>query len=387
MVAKMIDNNLRSEIMDLIHLKQEGGYWDFKRQWHENNTDLLHDIICMANNLENRDAYIIIGIDEENDYSFLDISNDCNRKNTQNIVDFLKDKKFSGGIRPTVYVQSLTFYNAFIDVIVVKNSTSTPFYLTEKFEGVFANQIYTRVMDTNTPKNKSADIDKIEYLWKKRFHIDETPIEKFNHYITEYKNWIDSPIEHEMSKYYKYSPEFTITSESDETRTGYEYYLFSQYDSKPHWYVVTLKYYQTSLEQFQGIALDGGRCFVIAPEREIFSYDNCHRNLISYGFYIKSSLRYNLNLFFLNVEAPCEDYQYNSFCDFVLFFDTEGEQDDFQKFVLNNQKLYDEMYLKYASEKPIHYEQIKGYKEGAFLDDYRNVLTLKDMFSAFLTKK
>ena len=188
-------------------------------------------------------------------------------------------------------------------------------------------------------------------------------------------------------KYYKYSPEFTITSESDETRTGYEYYLFSQYDSKPHWYVVTLKYYQTSLEQFQGIALDGGRCFVIAPEREIFSYDNCHRNLISYGFYIKSSLRYNLNLFFLNVEAPCEDYQYNSFCDFVLFFDTEGEQDDFQKFVLNNQKLYDEMYLKYASEKPIHYEQIKGYKEGAFLDDYRNVLTLKDMFSAFLTKK
>lgn len=101
----MIDNNLRSEIMGLIHLKQEGGYWDFKRQWHENNTDLLHDIICMANNLENRDAYIIIGIDEENDYSFLDISNDCNRKNTQNIVDFLKDKKFSGGIRPTVYVQ------------------------------------------------------------------------------------------------------------------------------------------------------------------------------------------------------------------------------------------------------------------------------------------
>lgn len=72
-----------------------------------------------------------------------------------------------------------------------------------------------------------------------------------------------------------------------------------------------------------------------------------------------------------------------SFC----FFDTEGEQDDFQKFVLNNQKLYDEMYLKHASEKPIHYEQIKGYKEGAFLDDYRNVLTLKDMFSAFLTKK
>ena len=93
-----------------------------------------------------------------------------------------------------------------------------------------------------------------------------------------------------------------------------------------------------------------------------------------------------MNLFFLNVEAPCEDYQYNSFCDFILFFDTEDEHDDFQKFVLNNQKLYDEIYFKHTSEKPIHYEQIEGYKEDAFLDDYRNVLTLKDLLSVFRMK-
>ena len=59
---------LRYEIDELISLGQEGGYWDFKKQWYENKTALLHDIICMANNLENRDAYIIIGVDEENDY-------------------------------------------------------------------------------------------------------------------------------------------------------------------------------------------------------------------------------------------------------------------------------------------------------------------------------
>ena len=54
------------ELKQLISLKHEGGYWDFKREWFDNTTDLLHDIICMANNLENRDAYIIIGIDQEN---------------------------------------------------------------------------------------------------------------------------------------------------------------------------------------------------------------------------------------------------------------------------------------------------------------------------------
>lgn len=386
MVINVTDNNLLNEILGLVHLKQEGAYWDFKKEWHEKKADLLHDIICMANNLVNRDAYIIIGVDEDNDYNFNDVSDDCNRKNTQNIVDFLKDKKFAGGIRPTVYVQELEVKKYIIDVIVVKNSTNTPFYLTEKFEGVFANQIYTRIMDTNTPKTNSADIDKIEYLWKKRFHLDETPIQKFYHYIDDYRDWVASPIEYDMSKYYKFAPEFTITSESDESRTGYEYYLFSQLDSRPHWYLVTLKYHQTPLEQFQGIGLDGGRCFVIAPNRAIFSFDKYHKNLISYSFYVKTSHRYKLNTFFLRTEPPCENYQYESFCDFVLFFDTEEEQNDFQDFVTSHQNLFNEIYPKYESEKPIHYEQIKGYKEDAFLDNYRNVLTLKDMLSVFWMK-
>ena len=80
----MLNMNLRKEILELISLKQEGGYWDFKREWYhqDKKDDLLHDIICMANNQENRDAYIIIGVDEENNYSVRDVSNDENRKNT-----------------------------------------------------------------------------------------------------------------------------------------------------------------------------------------------------------------------------------------------------------------------------------------------------------------
>ena len=52
--------SLYEEISELIDLKTEGDYWDFKVQWHENKADLLHDIICMANNLANRNAYLII---------------------------------------------------------------------------------------------------------------------------------------------------------------------------------------------------------------------------------------------------------------------------------------------------------------------------------------
>ncbi len=50
----------------MIEKKTKGGYWDFKKCWHSNKTDLLHDIICMANNIENKDACIIIGVSYSN---------------------------------------------------------------------------------------------------------------------------------------------------------------------------------------------------------------------------------------------------------------------------------------------------------------------------------
>ncbi|WP_416327475.1 hypothetical protein [[Eubacterium] hominis] len=36
---------VKEEIQELIDLKAEGDYWDFKQKWHSNISDLLHDII------------------------------------------------------------------------------------------------------------------------------------------------------------------------------------------------------------------------------------------------------------------------------------------------------------------------------------------------------
>lgn len=118
--------SFRTEIRRLIELRQEGEYWDFKKEWHQNKSDLLHDIICMANNLSNHDGLIIVGVDEETDYTICDVANDPNRKKTQDIVAFLREKKFAGGIRPTAYVQPLTFGKKIIDVIVIRNDRNTP---------------------------------------------------------------------------------------------------------------------------------------------------------------------------------------------------------------------------------------------------------------------
>lgn len=96
--------SLKEEVLRLIALRQEGEYWDFKKEWHKSKPDLLHDIICMANNLSNHDGLIIIGVDEETNYSICDVANDQNRKKTQDIVAFLREKKFAGGIRPVIQI-------------------------------------------------------------------------------------------------------------------------------------------------------------------------------------------------------------------------------------------------------------------------------------------
>ena len=91
------------KILNLIYSKSEGGYWDFKRSWHVDDGCLLHDIICLANNIENRDCYIIIGIDEKNDFEYYSLNDDPNRKNNNELSTFLRDKKFFGGITNGIY--------------------------------------------------------------------------------------------------------------------------------------------------------------------------------------------------------------------------------------------------------------------------------------------
>ena len=53
-------DDLICEIRSLLELGYEGGYWDFKSDYPDKNKkeDKLHDIICMANNLE--DTHLIL---------------------------------------------------------------------------------------------------------------------------------------------------------------------------------------------------------------------------------------------------------------------------------------------------------------------------------------
>lgn len=370
--------SLNEEVTNLIRLRQEGSFWDFKKQWYTNKSDMLHDIICMSNNLSNRTAYIIIGIDEQQDYSIVDVSCDPNRKNTQKLVDFLKDKKFAGEIRPVVHVESLHCSNGVIDTIVIENSSNTPFYLTAQYEGVRASSIYTRVMDTNTPIDKSADINHIEQLWRKRFHLDDTPIEKFRYYLRSPDDW-NTIQDNNMGYFYKYSPEYTIICEKDESADGYEYYIFGQVNTNPSWWLITLRYHQTAIEQFQGIALDGGRSFVIAPRR---AYDLLNTDVSSFGFYIQNDLRCRLLEFYHRKETS-EEHSYRGYMRAIVVFRSEHEYKSFLNYVQTHMGKYHEIYKRRGNTGLPHFPNLPGYDMEHLKKDYKDALVMCDMLNEF----
>ncbi len=371
------------KIQQLISLKQEGEYWDFKKKWYskDKKMDLLHDIICMANNLANSDAYIIIGVDEENDYTINDMQNDMNRRNTQNIVDFLKDKKFAGGIRPAVYVKSISYLNGTIDVIIIKNSSNTPFYLTKRYHSILPNNIYTRIMDTNTPINESADIHHVEYLWKKRFRLLSTPLERVQYYLEKPYDWMDAPTDWEsVKKYYKFAPEFTIEHTLEDDGDAYQYYLFNQTDTRPHWREIRIYYHQTLLFSTEAISLDGGRYFTPTPFTDGIYLLEYHNWDIVFKYFIRDTIEYTVHRFYFTDDGDEETTSYSRFMECILIFDSKYEKESFKNFVLDNWK-----YKNNYSENiwMPHFPQIENYNMDKFKEQYLNIQILKRMFSEF----
>lgn len=297
------------------------------------------------------------------------------------VVDFLREKKFAGGIRPQVMIESLQMEEGIIDIILVKNGRHTPYFLEEKYRDVNANNIYTRVVDSNTPKNKSAEISYIEYLWKKRFGLLSTPLEQVFYYLLKKEDWLEVPDDSSMVRwYYKYSPEYIIEYCKCDYRDGYEYYLFSQTDSRPHWYDIYIKYHQTTLFSTIGVGLDGNRYFTNVPCTD-FLFDGWrHGENVSVRYYIKGSKEMILHDFFYDYDRREAEYARERFEECILLFSSETEKAGFKEYAISKwserQKFLEEIRLPYMELPDI-------YQEDAFKEEYENALVLKMMLDEY----
>jgi len=161
---ELIVDPINAEIVEMIRTHKEMDYYDFKQIPHKNNDDLLHDIICLSNNIENKDAYLILGVTD--DFEVVGVDDTFN---SHGFFDFIKTVSFAGDHVPDIELKKLNYKCKTIYVVVCKSSKNVPFYLDKKFKKVNPNQIYTRVGDTNTPINGNANYEDVEALWRIHF--------------------------------------------------------------------------------------------------------------------------------------------------------------------------------------------------------------------------
>lgn len=89
-------------------------------------------------------------------------------RKSNEVYDYLRSKEFAGGIMPEIELRQAYYTYHKIDVLIIKQSKYVPFYLKKQYRGIGV-QIYTRVGDTNTPRNEVACYSDVEKLWRIHF--------------------------------------------------------------------------------------------------------------------------------------------------------------------------------------------------------------------------
>ncbi len=161
-----------NKIIELIHKGYEGAHWDFKQCYHKNKAQLIHDIVCMSNVVTDGDRYIIFGVSDPSEGTeIIGVEYDDNRREQCGINNLLSSISFAGDIRPIVELKTLIISEHEIDVLIIKDSTDIPVYLSSDYRDrdkcLRANYIYSRVGDMNTAINQSTDLYYVEKCGRK----------------------------------------------------------------------------------------------------------------------------------------------------------------------------------------------------------------------------
>ena len=264
----MNPTHLEPIIRELIISRREGDYWDFKAKPHENKTSLLHDVLCLANSLHKGDRYLILGVgDPKNGTSVVGLSStEVGRKTQSNYIDFLRDQKFAGGNRPKISLVTLTLDGLEVDVLIIADVPAKSYWLTEDYtEGKqrIGQQIYVRVGDTNTPVNKSADVDSVEKMWRQRFGLNLPPMEQMRQLLREPAGWnVDFDLN--RNAYHRSLPDYQIKRSAPEP--FWEPYSYSFLNKNSFLGTAEFVYNSTILFELEYVYLDEMRLLLPAPD-------------------------------------------------------------------------------------------------------------------------
>ena len=244
----------------------ESEYLDRKREYHKNNVQLVHDILCLCNAYSESHRYLLFGIND--DGSVAGVESDSNRKTNAGFQDLIRQAKFNR--LPTVSLESHDYDGHVVDVLTIRNRPDKPFYLTrDKREGkvtIRAGVVYTRVGDTNVPLKECAPDEMVELMWRERFGLAMHPLARFELLLENPQAWI--PVEGDAYIYNQEFPEFVLRRGDIVTDDFREPWTQRLPDPTAHSYYVHLEYFGTVLRKYVFVSCDGGRYQIPLPDRQ-----------------------------------------------------------------------------------------------------------------------
>ncbi len=332
---------LVSEILKLISSKRESDYWDFKREPHDNKASLLHDILSLSNSLHRGKRYIIFGVTDPKEGTEIKglTKEQANRKSQVEIIDFLRTKSFAGDSRPEIELHTIELNKVEIDVLVIFDNPNKPYYLTQDYrdkdKNVKANYIYTRTNDTNTPIDKSADVGVIEKMWRQRFGLDLSPLERMKLLLLQPKKWFKD-IGNKPYAYHLEFPEFRI--DFSETHEFWEVFSFFYTNEKSYLGTATFKYGSTTLFELQYMYCDEMRVELAVPKTVIVKLKDSNN---WFYYYNLENLDGILLQFITNNLTKLHSFRSLVF-PFVVF-KNEHEKEDFINYIINNEDELDKI--------------------------------------------
>ena len=265
-------DSLLAAISDLINQKAEGTYWDFKREHHTRNAELIRDVLCLANAKHTGDRFLIFGVDNQ-DFFLHPTNEDPKRKTQANLADFFSKNasKFFQSRFPEFYLKEITIDETSIDVLVIQDVPHKPYYLVERYEEVRAHHIYTRVCDSNTSVDDTAQPHEIERMWRERFGLDAPALERAKRYLSEPDAW-SSMVENgcNMNFHHTTFPEFTlrVAGAEDHIARHEEWTRGEIRTDNNHAGYYELRYHQTLLARIRYVSFDDHKKSMVAPNWE-----------------------------------------------------------------------------------------------------------------------
>lgn len=294
-------DSLQETVATLLDRRAEGAYWDFKRSHHTNNADLVHDVLCLANAKHHGSRFLIFGIDDK--FSLHSISDDINRKTQANIADLFRahaDKFFQSRF-PEFYLKEITIKGKLLDILVIEDTPYKPYYLIKRYEKICAHHIYTRICDTNTPVTESAQPHEIERMWRERFGLDISPLERAKIYLNDPDAWIQSDTGINFHIYHEIFPEFTlkVTDAEDCTACNEEWTRGETCTDNNYAGYYEIHYHQTCLARIRYVNFDDNKKSMIAP-----NWEPCGAG--RFYFYEAGSINYSIQIY--HSVYGCEDH-------------------------------------------------------------------------------